>query len=588
MPDEHNSAANEVPVKPEPPKEDTDDLQVIEDPSAKDAAEPEKPKQAIEKNKFKQLFDWCLSHKKYSVPAAVIILIAVLLGVPVTRYKLVGLVYKKNFIISAYDASTNTPVSGASVTSGSVQALTDGSGKASLKLPVGPHTFAISKKYYADNTITTTVPILAEKTVPSIALTATGRQVKITVKNIITKKALSEVSIAVSDIKAKTDKDGSATIVLPASLSLEKATLSLSGYNDNPVQVKISNKEVLQNDFTMTPAGKVYFLSKRSGALNLMKANLDGSSPETVLAGTGYESLSATQVSQSADGKYVALITQRSNSDTKPQLYMIAASDDKPLAIDTGKADFSIIGWAGDNLVYTVTRNDINYWQSGQNKLKIYAADTGKTTLLDQSTAVGDSTSYAYELFSNVQILKNTITYTKVWGSYNSQATNLLDNRVSTVNSIDPVGSSHKVLGSYPALDSVQVRQNAPNSIDIWHQEYSSGANHYYEYTVGGSLKSIDTMSSDKFYDGSFGYYLSADMTRSLWAEPVDGKNRIMVGDSLGAGSTKVADVSDYSPIAWFGSDYVLVTKDNSELYVMSAAGSDAFKITNFQPTTIF
>lgn len=590
MPEDPEPTPQNVPVAPEPPKID-DELATVEEPTQLDSTEPEKPKTADQQknqSKLHRIKHWLFTHKKYSIPAALALVLIVLATIPATRFKIAGAFYKKDFYITAYDQTAGTPVSGATVTSGAVTVLTDGTGSAKLHLPVGKHSFSFSKKYYQDYQTVAVVPILGQKQKPKVNLIATGRQVRVIMTNIITKKPLSDVSIVVSDITAKTDKDGKATIVLPASLSKASAKLSLAGYNEVTADIQISNTEVKENSFTLTPAGKVYFLSKRTGTLNVMKANVDGTSPEIALAGTGTEQINGTQLSQSADGKYVALITKRTASDQTGQLYIISSADDRLLSVDTGNTNFTIVGWIGDSLVYSLTRNDASAWQTGLGKLKSYSADTGKTTLLDQSSATGDSTKYATESFNFIALAKGAVVYSKIWDGSSGGGSTLLDGKSASLNVIDVGGSNHKILSTYPATDSLQVVQSGANAFDIWHQEYVSGANHYYSYTVGGTVNSQEAMSNEKFYNGSFGYYLSADSSRSLWSDNRDGKYTIIVGDSTSTGTNEIAKLSSYFPKSWFGNDYVLLTLNSSELYIMSASGGDALKITDFQPTTIY
>lgn len=580
MPD--NEQEN-VKVHPEPPKEEKDELHVVEEPTATDVSEPEAPKKSKHKNIFERSKDWALNHKKISIPVAILVVILVILGLPFTRYQTLGLVYKKNFVVSAYDASTNTPVSGATVTSGSVSASTNGSGKATLKLPVGKHTFTITKKYYKDNQLTVIVPILNQKTTPSVGLEATGRQVKITVTNVITKKPLSDVGISVSETQAKTDKDGNATVVLPASLSAVEATLSLGGYNNSKVMVTISNKEVAQNSFTLTPAGKVYFLSKRTGSLNVMKINYDGTSAEVAVQGTSYEDSSTSKLLQSPNGKYVALLTQRSADDKTPQLYLVSTADDKVFSIDSATAYFSLVGWEGDNLIYTVNRTDLSAWQAGKNKIKSYTASTGKTNLLDQTTASGDSKSYIYENYRGLALFKNQIVYVKYWYaccSYTSSS--LLTSKTASLNTVDPTGGNHKTVSTYPAADYYSLSRKAVNIIDLRQSVYSGGQ-HFYEYSLGTGVKDIEDIADSKFYSTPVDYVLSADMSRAVWSDLRDGKHTILIGDTDGAGSSSVLELSDYTSMNWANDDYLLLDKKGSEIYIVSTAGGDATKVTDYQ-----
>src|SRR6266446_4719422 len=215
--------------------------------------------------------NWYLDHKKWTIPATIVLILLILAAVPFTRYELAGLGLKRDISLKVIDAATATPVSGATVSVGPVSAQTDGSGKATLHhLKVGQYTVLITKKYYKDGKASLINPILSQKNVPSIQLTATGRQVQISVTNLINKNPLGNVDISVGGVTAKTDQSGKATVVLPVGAGQQKANLSLSGYNDADVTVQVSNDKIQNNPFTLTPAGKVYFLSKLSGKVDVV------------------------------------------------------------------------------------------------------------------------------------------------------------------------------------------------------------------------------------------------------------------------------------------------------------------------------
>ena len=212
--------------------------------------------------RFERFKAWYLERKKWTIPASVVVFILLLAAIPFTRYPLAGMVLKHDLNVSVIDATADTPVSGATVSFGSISAQTDGSGKAVLhNVKAGHHKIVFSKKYYKDQSVSLLVPILSQKTTPQVHLVATGRQVKISVTNLINKNPLADVDIKVADITAKTDNTGSAIVVLPAGTTTAKATLSLENYNDAEVTVKVSNGQIQANPFTLTPAGKIYFLS---------------------------------------------------------------------------------------------------------------------------------------------------------------------------------------------------------------------------------------------------------------------------------------------------------------------------------------
>ena len=423
-------ADNEKPAEPPAPEIEAElplPSAVAKSEKGPEAKKTENPKPADGSSRWQRFRGWYVARKKWSIPLSVLTLLLLLLAIPITRYPLAGLALKKNFTLQVTDQTTNTPISGADVSSGSVSALTDGNGKARLRLAVGHHNVAITKKYYRDHRADILVPILGQKKPPIVAAQATGRQVKITLKNIISGKSLANVDIKVLDITAKTDKNGQALIVLPAGVATQKATLSLGGYNSADVSVKVSDAKVEENDFTITPAGKIYFLSKLNGKIDVVKSNLDGSGRETILAGTGREDNQNTVLLASRDWKYLALLSRRDSDQAK--LYMIETAGDKVTAVDEGNATFSLVGWNDANFVYQVDRLGYQLWQPKQQALKSYNASAKKIAILDETDAQGSNNfDYNYEKFGGVYIVAQRVIYSKNWYSTYSVNASLGDN----------------------------------------------------------------------------------------------------------------------------------------------------------------
>ena len=534
-------------------------------------------------SRWERFKTWYLARKKWTIPASVLAAVVILGGVPWTRYHIAGLAVKKQVIVRVEDSKSGTAVSQAAVKLAGKQAQTNGQGAVQFDhVSVGPYTIQVSKKYYKNSAARITVGFTGSKTF-NIEAEATGRQVKIIVKNAVSQKPLAGVTIKIADTSYKTDNNGQAIAVVPAGTATQKATLSLAGYNDSAVSVKVSDKEVAENKFSLTPAGKIYFLSKRTGKLDLMKANLDGSDAKVVAAGTGYEHDYDTALLASADWKYVALVARRSATNPTPQLYVLSTSDDKLLNADAGNANFELRGWAGNSLVYVVTRNDIPYTQANKYKVKSYDAATGKTTLLDQSSY--NSAANAYEFYSFVYVWDNYIVYGKNWTLVNYGSP---PNLTHTFHIINADGKNHRVLGSYDTgTYTVQYVQHGASSVYIWQQalDSESGTDKFFDYVLGEAAPKQVNIDDSQFYQAYPTYWLSPSGKQTLWSENRDGKNTILVGDSTGDNSTAIASLSDYSAYNWFSDQYVLLTKNDSQLYVMSVKGGPALKVTDYQPT---
>ena len=59
----------------------------------------------------------------------------------------------------------------------------------------------------------------------------------------------------------------------------------------------------------------------------------------------------------------------------------------------------------------------------------------------------------------------------------------------------------------------------------------------------------------------------------NFWSEERDGKNVLFIGDADAENSKEIATLSEYVPYGWFTDDYVLVSKNGSELYIMGRDG---------------
>src|SRR5690242_15108897 len=101
-----------------------------------DIAKKEKASKSISvkgESKRKRFINWYKTNKKKSIPITLIAILALLLLIPFTRYQIAGTVLKNNYSLQLNDSTTGTPVSGADVSVGSIHAITNGNGQATLK-----------------------------------------------------------------------------------------------------------------------------------------------------------------------------------------------------------------------------------------------------------------------------------------------------------------------------------------------------------------------------------------------------------------------------------------------------------------------
>ncbi|MBX4188588.1 hypothetical protein KW792_00630 [Candidatus Saccharibacteria bacterium] len=574
---------------PEEQNEPENQPEVVEpaQPESTEIAKPEKAKDPSA-SKLDRLKLWYTSNKKISIPLTVLLFIIILAAVPFTRYAIAGTVVKKDMSVKVLDDTSATPVSGAQVSTGSVNAITNASGVATLKhISVGPHDLTVTKKYYKDKKTSLTLPVMQQKSIPTVQIEATGRQVQVTVTDSIDKSAVAGVSITVAGTNAKTDSGGVATMVVPTGANEQKATLTQSGYNDTEVTLKISSDKILNNEVKMTPAGKVYFLSKLSGKIDVVKTNLDGTERKTVLAGTGKEEDQNTVLLASRDWKYLALLSRRAGSN--PTLYLIDTSNDSSSVIDEGNAAFTLVGWVGQNFVYTVERSNVGLWQADRHAIKSFNAPSKKIVTLDQTTATGTSNyNYVGESLGTIYGYDDQIYYIKNWGSSGDVGT-----KQATFNSIKTDGTAKKTIksfglssGSTSSYISVEAKVEKPDKTHFYF--YDGAKDNFYIYSDGQFKTDTTIKTSSDFFTASYPTFLQSPSDKNtFWSEPRDGKNTLFIGDDDGNNEKQITTLSDYNTFGWYTDNYLLVSKNSSELYAMSKDGKNAIKISDYHKPAV-
>lgn len=565
-----------------PPPQGTDTLTDIapekEQPSGQDTLPQPKPHHRV--------WHWIVSHKKISIPVVVAIVLIVLVAVPFTRFALAGTVLKQSFSVKVIDQETHKPVSSVAVSLRGKKMLTDSKGMATFKIKVGPATIMVGKKYYKSTSQSVIIPILKQKHMAAVSIKATGRQVPILVTNVITKRPAANVKIDARGTEAKTNKDGKTVLVLPASETAAEATLSGPGFNTGKVTIKVTAAEAV-NTFTVTPTGKIYFLSNLNGTLDVVKANLDGTERQTVLTGTGKEDKQNTVLLASRDWKFLALYSRRDGGQNS-KLFLIDTSTDKTKVMDEGDASFTLTGWSDHRFVYTVTRNNVQVWQPNRQAIKSYNADTSQITTLDQTLAEGDQNNSANQTFGNVFIAKNQAVYTVYWtrNTISYFSPNLLTGKNNAIRSIQVNGQGKKDYKTFDAAQSGYINSRAyePNST----QFAVSNAKGYDFYELeGGELKAVQLNEQDFFNGSGYTTYLqSPDESKTFWNEQRDGKNVLFIGDENGKGGTQIATLSDYITYGWYTNDYLLISKDSSKLFILPvnglAGGQVPLKVTDY------
>jgi hypothetical protein len=510
---------------------------------------------------FKSLFS-TRRRKIISIATIIFALLIITISMPFTRYAALGLVVKKDVTLKVIDRSLKKPVSDATVKLGSVEGKTDSSGAVVLKnVSVGVHELNVTKQLYETSVRAYMVPVISATDTTPIEIKAQGRQVLVSVMDSIANTPVESAKLSVGQATAITDKDGIATIVIPVDQKAHDGVLEKDGYNSRDIKLASDNAGK-KAEFTLTASGSLFYLSKSTGKINVMKSNLDGTNLEVVVTGTGKEKDESTSLLAARDWKYLALLARRDGEFDK--VYIVNAETGELSTADEGSASFNLVGWSGHKFIYKVTRENGNQWNDKRQVLKAYDVESRKITAIDQ--ALGSGTGYydyRHENISNPYILNNEIVYTKSWDRSAYQAG---DFKMSVI-SATPEGKKSVVKEiAQPEGAYVNLRLYKPQELYVSFTDAANKAT-YYEYE-NGSLKQADTLTDDQFNSPYPTYLVSPNAKRVFWSEVRDGKNSLFIGDENGAHSKQIASLSDFTPYGWYADKYILLSKNGSELYI--------------------
>lgn len=529
---------------------------------------------------------------RYSTLLGAIILVAIIFIIPTTRYQVLGLALQKQVTVMVVDSKTGTAISGAAVTVDGNTITTESNGKAVTKAHLGRRLVTVSKQYYQSASTTNVVVLTSNGNSFKVTLAALGRQVPIKVTNKVTGKPLAGALITIGGSQTKTDMNGLATVIAPPSVQVQTASLSYDGFNKSSVMVTVGDSLTAANTFSLSPAGKIYFLSNLSGKIDVIKTNLDGTDRQTVLAGTGNEDQYTTSLLASRNWKYLALLSKRT-AKAEASVYLIdTTSSDKLTTIDEGNALFSLVGWSDNRIVYQVNRTGVESWQPNAQALKSYDATTAKGVILDQTTGEGTSQyDYAKTNFSPVYILDNELVYSKYWSA--SDYSSYLNGKMVSIISSKVDRAEQTIVKDFPVPNgsnyySVDLNLYEPYGVYIRQSVRNGAAFSYFVYENGKVAAKTD-LSDAQYNNLAYTTYLeSPSSNATFWSESRDGKNALFVGDKNAQNQKQIAALSDYNTYGWYSDSYLLVTKNSSELYIMPRDGSTApIKLTGYyKPAT--
>src|SRR5262249_7909125 len=118
---------------------------------------------------------------------------------------------------------------------------------------------------------------------------------------------------------------------------------------------------------------------------------------------------------------------------------------------------------------------------------------------------------------------------------------------------------------------SIQQYEAQELLVQISHQDGS--AETFYSYDYQGNYTKNTTATQDDLQKGYPTYLIATSGKQTLWSESRDGKNTLFIGDADAKNEKEVASLSEYKQYGWYTDNYLLVSKNSSELYILSKDG---------------
>lgn len=561
---------------------DSEVEQIANNAAAAVAAEPNPPVTNApltpKAGKLTRLEHWMGRHKVWTAVIILAVVIGILAAIPYTRFAIAGTFLKQNYRVYVFDEQTKKPVASARVIVDGLMGTTNSEGYVTISQKVGPANVDVNKPFYSATHTKTVVPILKQKQPLSIGLRATGHKTSLTVIDKISGKPIEHVMVTADDgIESSTNSKGVAELVVPAEKKTLNVRLMVGGYNEATTQITVG-EALKANEFAMTPSGKVYFLSNKSGTIDVVKTDLDGSNRETVVAGTGKEDAGNTALLASRDWRYLALYSRRDGGD-KQKLFLIDTASNQLSVLDEGNVQFQLIGWSGHNFVYALNRNNVAFWTSKKQAIKSFNAETRKITLLDENEATGNTQAYISENLGNYYIVGDKVVYSTNWGAQSST----LAGKSHTIRSVSVNGQNKKDVKTFDAQQYngyIGARAYEPQSAYFWLNEMQTNKEVFFEYENGGVKEvSSDAVNLTKVYPT---YLLSPSGKQTAWSDTRDGKLALFTGSATGDEEKQLPGITDYTAYGWLTDKYILATQKGSELYILSSEGSKPLKIADY------
>lgn len=436
---------------------------------------------------------------------------------------------------------------------------TDDNGELKLKIPYGQTRIIISKQGYETITkdqmfdydpffyLAGGQQVDAQLRTQAVLMKSVGIEITFIAKDWLNGQPITTGHFSVGDVVTTPGSNGEVHLVIPATdakTAQVKAVFGGAGYADTTVEVTLPSTA---QELTFVPAGKHYFISKRSGHFAVYSSNLDGTNIAEVVPAAASETADIA-FTVSPSGKYGVLAsTREATRDTfgsvQQKAYIIDFANNKMTAVDAAM-QFDFADWSGDTVVYTARVHNAD-GEVVYRVASINAENAKQTTL---ATDVR---------FKTVRVRLGNVLF----------ITN--DGELLTVKA---GGGTEKSLG----VQLLAFTQPEPNKF-----AYQIADKSWRQYDVNSDQ--VTTVATPSSLDRAFLASTSADGQTLLAVESVDGK-RTLIAKAVGNGQEAKLFAGELSgPVRWVGN--VAVYRSGSADYAVAASGGTPKKITDVSAT---
>jgi hypothetical protein len=373
-----------------------------------------------------------------------------------------------------------------------------------------------------------------------------GLNLSFTAKDWLSGQPLTAGEFTVGDVVAVPDENGLVLFALPPiDADTAKVSAKFGGaYVDRQFDLPIDTSKPMQ--ITFVPAGKDYFISKRSGQYVVYGMNLDGGDKIEVVPGNAQET-SDIAFSASPSGRYGVLTSTREGKNSGgmlvQKLYIVDLSS-KALTVADEAKSFSLYDWSGDRIVYVA--RDV----TGGQRLASLDVQTGKRIDLAKPNDIAD-----------VRISLDSVAYM----SHLADASQELH--------LVPIGGGvDKSLGA-------KIQKLSQSDYD--RLTYQTADQQWHEYNLNN--KQLKNVAAPVSGDRLFLAVGSADKQTRLLVDRIDGKLTV-ASKGIANGQEKQLHTSNsLQAVRWAGNTVLFRLVDGSQSadYAISLAGGHAKKLTD-------